>query len=197
MWETFLSKIKSGLENFVPKRTKKISYVRGSTLRTFYVYGERSLQEVSHYSGHNKWKNVVNKFNLSWENKLLMSNPKYVYKILNKNLKSAKCIPNLRDENKFLIHDKDKANKLMREFQQVFTNDDGKLPKIQNLFPPVDIVPDFTGLNVSKYLRKVKIKSSAGHDGFSGINYIILLVFCSQKCFLYHLAVVYYIQTGN
>ena len=29
MWEIFLSKIKSGLESFVPKRTRKISYVRG------------------------------------------------------------------------------------------------------------------------------------------------------------------------
>ena len=28
MWKIFLSKIKSGLENFVPKRTRQISYVR-------------------------------------------------------------------------------------------------------------------------------------------------------------------------
>ena len=59
-----------------------------------------------------------------------MSNLKNFYKILNKNLKSATCIPNLRDENIFLINDKDKANKLIKEFQQVFTNDDGKLPNI-------------------------------------------------------------------
>ena len=36
------------------------------------------------------------------------------------------------------------------------------------MFPPVDIVPDFTVLNVSKYLRKVKIKSATAPGGFPG-----------------------------
>ena len=40
-----------------------------------------------------------------------------------------------------------KANKFMKESQQVFTNDDGKLPNLQHFCPPVDIVPDFSVLN--------------------------------------------------
>ena len=60
---------------------------------------------------------------------------------------------NLPEEKKFQINDKDKAYKFMKEFQHIFTNNDGNLHSIQNLFPPVNIVPDFTVLNVSKYLR--------------------------------------------
>ena len=95
---------------------------------------------------------------------------KHFYSFLNNRLKSRPSLPVVKDSNgdKYTT-DTDKAEVFTREFEKVFTIDNGKCPCSEDCGVNCNDVMNFSAENVCKYLKNVNSSSAAGPDGLPGI----------------------------
>ena len=107
---------------------------------------------------------------IKYYHKRLRLKTKHFYSFLNNRLKSRSSLPVMKDSNgdKYTT-DTDKAEAFMREFEKVFTIDNGKCSYFEDCGVNCNDVMNFSAENVSKYLKNVNSSSAAGPDGLLGI----------------------------
>ena len=118
-----------------------------------------------------KCTKAIKSYHARRETNLTRLKSKNFYKFLNNRLKSRSSLPVMHnDNNGIFTSDSDKANAFIKEFEKVFTTDDGRRPYIDDVgIVCNDESIDFSVNTVYKHLLNINSSSAAGPDGLPGI----------------------------
>ena len=150
----------------VPLFLQKLAHQRDLLLTKYRSSKDRLVKELF-LSAKVRFTEGMNAFCQKNEAGLISKNSKRFWQFIQKRTRIRQSIPTLELGSGYAVTDIEKSNALLQQYDQVFTDDDGKSITMSYSHKSELITCDFDQFEIYNYLKSLQNKSSTGYDGIS------------------------------